>query len=130
MVNLPGRARPDAILLIGAHYDTVRDSPGADDNASGVAGLLELSRTFATLEPALAICFVAFTNEEAPLFLSGQQGSAVHVKAARSERMPSRSRSRCLASTTTGLAASAIHRYFSGSCQNELWAWCNNLTGL
>ena len=102
MVNLPGRARPDAILLIGAHYDTVRDSPGADDNASGVAGLLELSRTFATLEPALAICFVAFTNEEAPLFLSGQQGSAVHVKAARSERMPSRSRSRCLASTTRG----------------------------
>jgi Zn-dependent M28 family amino/carboxypeptidase len=89
VVNLPGRGRSDAILLIGAHYDTVRGSPGADDNASGVAGLLELSRAFAALEPALTVRFVAFTNEEAPFFLSGQQGSAVHAKAARarSERI-------------------------------------------
>ena len=83
VVNLPGRGHSDAILLIGAHYDTVRGSPGADDNASGVAGLLELSRAFATLEPTLTVRFVAFTNEEPPFFLSGQQGSAVHAKAAR-----------------------------------------------
>jgi Zn-dependent M28 family amino/carboxypeptidase len=83
VANLPGRTRSDTILLIGAHYDTVRGSPGADDNASGVAGLLELSRAFAALEPALTVRFVAFTNEEAPFFLSGQQGSAVHAKAAR-----------------------------------------------
>jgi Zn-dependent M28 family amino/carboxypeptidase len=83
VVNLPGRGHSDAILLIGAHYGTVRGSPGADDNASGVAGLLELSRAFAALEPALTVRFVAFTNEEAPFFLSGQQGSAVHAKAAR-----------------------------------------------
>ncbi len=83
VANLPGRDRSDAILLIGAHYDTVRGSPGADDNASGVAGLLELSRAFAALEPALTVRFIAFTNEEAPFFLSGQQGSAVHAKAAR-----------------------------------------------
>jgi len=38
----PGRGRAEDILLIGAHYDTVRGSPGADDNASGVAGLIEL----------------------------------------------------------------------------------------
>ena len=83
VVSLLGRNHSDAILLIGAHYDTVRGSPGADDNASGVAGLLELSRAFATLEPALTIRFVAFTNEEPPFFLSGQQGSAFHAKAAR-----------------------------------------------
>jgi Zn-dependent M28 family amino/carboxypeptidase len=83
VANLPGRTRSDTILLIGAHYDTVRGSPGADDNASGVAGLLELSRAFAALEPALTVRFVAFTNEEPPFFLSGQQGSAVHAKAAR-----------------------------------------------
>jgi Zn-dependent M28 family amino/carboxypeptidase len=89
VVNLPGRGHSDAILLIGAHYDTVRGSPGADDNASGVAGLLELSQAFATLEPTLTVRFVAFTNEEPPFFLSGQQGSAVHAKAARarSERI-------------------------------------------
>ena len=79
----PGRGRAEDILLIGAHYDTVRGSPGADDNASGVAGLLELSRAFADLEPGLTVRFVAFTNEEAPFFRSGQQGSAVHAKAAR-----------------------------------------------
>src|SRR4051794_13669905 len=55
VVNLPGRGRSDAILLIGAHCDTVRGSPGADDNASGVAGLLELSRAFTTLEPTLTV---------------------------------------------------------------------------
>jgi Zn-dependent M28 family amino/carboxypeptidase len=73
----------DEILLIGAHYDTVRGSPGADDNASGVAGLLELSRAFADLEPARGVRFVAFTNEEPPFFFTRQQGSVVHASAAR-----------------------------------------------
>jgi Zn-dependent M28 family amino/carboxypeptidase len=48
-----------------------------------VAGLLELSRAFAGLEPALTVRFVAFANEEPPFFLTGQQGSAVHAAAAR-----------------------------------------------
>ena len=73
----------DKILLIGAHYDTVRGSPGADDNASGVAGLLELSRMFTELEPERTIRFVAFTNEEPPFCFTGHMGSAVHAKAAR-----------------------------------------------
>ena len=46
-VNRGGRGRPGEIILIGAHYDSVRGSPGANDNASGVAALLELSRLFA-----------------------------------------------------------------------------------
>jgi len=78
-----GRSLERGILLIGAHYDTVRGSPGADDNASGVAGLLELSRSFAAIEPNLSIRFVAFTNEEPPFFLTGLQGSALHARAAR-----------------------------------------------
>src|SRR3954452_11430341 len=78
----PGR-KLDEILLIGAHYDTVRGSPGADDNASGVAGWLELSRMFIELEPERTVRFVAFTNEEPPYCFTKHMGSAVHAKAAR-----------------------------------------------
>ena len=75
--------RLDELLLIGAHYDTVRGSPGADDNASGVAALLELSRAFTAVAPALTMRFVAFTNEEPTFFFTHQQGSVVHARASR-----------------------------------------------
>lgn len=45
-VEIYGTVRPDEILIIGAHYDTVWISPGADDNASGVAGVMEIARAF------------------------------------------------------------------------------------
>ncbi len=77
-------SRPDRVLLIGAHYDSVFGSPGANDNGSGVAALLELSRLFATsAEPAVTLRFVAFANEEPPFFATRDQGSAVYAKAAR-----------------------------------------------
>ena len=78
-----GVSRPSEILLIGAHYDSVRGCPGANDNGSGVASMLEISRHFATLTPALTVRFVAFVNEEPPSFFTAQQGSAVYAKAAR-----------------------------------------------
>ncbi len=78
-----GHDEARGILLIGAHYDTVRDSPGADDNASGVAALLELSRDLAGLAPAATVRFVAFVNEELPFFMTGRQGSMVYATAAR-----------------------------------------------
>ena len=78
-----GGARQREILLIGAHYDTVIGSPGANDNASGVSALLEISRLFASIEPALTVRFVAFVNEEPPFFTSHQQGSMVYAEAAR-----------------------------------------------
>jgi hypothetical protein len=79
-----GSRRPGEIVLIGAHYDSVCGSPGADDNASGVAALLELSRAFAAERPARTVRFVAFVNEEPPFFLTGKQGSMVYARAARS----------------------------------------------
>ena len=78
-----GAARKDQILLIGAHYDTVRGSPGANDNGSGVAALIELSRLFADLEPAMTVRFVAFVNEESPFFATDLQGSMVYADMAR-----------------------------------------------
>lgn len=78
-----GSIWPEEILLIGAHYDSVRGSPGANDNASGVATLLEISRLLAKVAPAITIRFVAFVNEEPPFFFTRQQGSMVYAKAAR-----------------------------------------------
>ena len=56
-------------LLIGAHYDSVSGCPGANDNASGVAALLELPRLLTGHTAARAIRFVAFVNEEPPFFM-------------------------------------------------------------
>jgi Zn-dependent M28 family amino/carboxypeptidase len=77
-----GNMRRREILLIGAHYDSVEGSPGANDNASGVAALLEISRAFVATEPAMTVRFVAFVNEEPPFFMSSQQGSMVYAKEA------------------------------------------------
>lgn len=82
-ITRSGAARKDQILLIGAHYDTVRGSPGANDNGSGVATLIELSRLFADLEPAMTVRFVAFVNEEPPFFATELQGSMVYADMAR-----------------------------------------------
>ena len=82
-ITRSGAARKDQILLIGAHYDTVLGSPGANDNGSGVAALIELSRLFADLEPAMTVRFVAFVNEEPPFFMTDLQGSMVYADMAR-----------------------------------------------
>ena len=63
-------------IVVGAHYDTVPGSPGADDNASGVAVLIEL----ASLLRDRKIRFVAFANEEAPYFLGPEMGSYVYAR--------------------------------------------------
>ena len=78
-----GSARSSEILLLGAHYDSVIGSPGANDNASGVAALLELARMFQAVEPVLTVRFVAFVNEEPPFFWTHKQGSMVYAEAAR-----------------------------------------------
>jgi Zn-dependent M28 family amino/carboxypeptidase len=82
-VSRTGAGRAGEIILLGAHYDSVRACPGANDNGSGVAALLEIARRFAALAPALTVRFVAFVNEEPPFFMTRRQGSAVYAKAAR-----------------------------------------------
>ena len=69
-------------LIIGAHYDVYEEQDGADDNASGVAGLLTLARLLKPHENELSIRieFVAFTLEEPPFFRTEQMGSFVHAK--------------------------------------------------
>jgi Zn-dependent M28 family amino/carboxypeptidase len=68
------------LLIIGAHYDTAVGTPGADDNASGIAGLVELAR-LTTLGPAVrTIRFVAFSLEEPPVFGTQDMGSYVYAE--------------------------------------------------
>jgi Peptidase family M28 len=71
---------PPPIVIIGAHYDSVFGSPGANDNGSGVAAVLALARRFASAKPKQTLRFVAFVNEEPPYFLSGEMGSQVYAR--------------------------------------------------
>jgi Zn-dependent M28 family amino/carboxypeptidase len=77
--TLTGQAKPHEIIVIGAHYDSVPGTPGADDNASGVAVLLEIARHFKDLKPERTIRFVAFVNEEPPYFQTDLMGSHVYA---------------------------------------------------
>jgi len=74
-----GSENPDAIVLVGAHYDTIEDTPGADDNASGVAALLELFRLLSRHRFKKTIRFAAFTLEEPPFFSTKLMGSMIHA---------------------------------------------------
>jgi Zn-dependent M28 family amino/carboxypeptidase len=73
-------------LIVGAHYDAFCEGdvfPGADDNASGVAGLLELARLLGRERLARPVTLVAFSTEEPPFFASDEMGSAVHARSLR-----------------------------------------------
>jgi Zn-dependent M28 family amino/carboxypeptidase len=69
--------------VVGAHYDTVEGSPGADDNASGVAAMLEIARLLGDQQLGCTVRCAAFVNEELPFFHSHAMGSAVYARAAR-----------------------------------------------
>lgn len=80
----------EADLVVGAHYDVCGDQPGADDNASGMAGLLELARLLGSRELASPVELVAFSTEEPPYFGSDEMGSAVHARSLRKDGRPLR----------------------------------------
>lgn len=81
-IEIRGDVRTNEIVLVGAHYDSVTGSPGADDNASGVAALLEIARLLADIKPERTLRLVAFVNEEPPFFYFGEMGSKVYARAA------------------------------------------------
>lgn len=83
VAELRGTIRPDEIVVLGAHYDSPPESPGANDNTSGVAALLELAARFKDRKPARTLRFVAFVNEEPPWFQTGLMGSRVNAARAK-----------------------------------------------
>jgi len=72
-----------SFYVVGAHYDTVQTTPGADDNASAVAVMLELARRSLKAELKAPVLFVAFTLEEPPAHLTRHQGSRAFVRQTR-----------------------------------------------
>jgi Zn-dependent M28 family amino/carboxypeptidase len=101
--NVIARFGPDEgeLLVIGAHYDTdanvargqfrangERPTPGADDNASGVAGLLELARLLVKAPPPRPVELVAYALEEMPNFATSNMGSAHHAAALKASGRP------------------------------------------
>ena len=83
IVERRGKGRPDEIVVVGAHYDSVMGSPGANDNATGAAALLEIARDLARRQPESTVRCVFFVNEEPPFFLTGEMGSVVHARRTR-----------------------------------------------
>ena len=72
-------------IVVGAHYDAAGPYPGADDNASGVAGLIELAHLIGRQPPTMQIELVAFSTEEPPYFRTTGMGSSVHAESLRKE---------------------------------------------
>ena len=79
-VVLPGGDRPDEIVLVGGHYDSVLGSPGANDNATGTAAVLELARLLAGRDLSRTVRLVAFVNEEPPFFRTDDMGSLRYAR--------------------------------------------------
>ncbi len=83
-IEIPGKN--SETLVIGAHYDAVDSTPGADDNASAVAGLLEIARLLQEKAPAITLQLAFFANEEAPSFGTEHMGSFAFAQMLRNQK--------------------------------------------
>lgn len=84
-----GESAPEEVIIVGAHYDSVHGSPGANDNGTGVAAMLEIARVMAHTRLPRTVRFVAFVNEEPPFSHTENMGSLVYAEraAARGENI-------------------------------------------
>jgi Zn-dependent M28 family amino/carboxypeptidase len=98
--------------VVGAHYDAVEASPGADDNASGVAGLIELAYLLGDTQLSRGIELVAYTLEEPPFFGTQQMGSAYHVESLADEGVE-----------VTFMIALEMIGYFSNQPGSQQYPW-------
>jgi len=83
IAQIDGESLRESYLVVGAHYDSAEGSPGANDNGSAVAALLELARIMRNDRPARSVRFVAFVNEEPPWFQTDGMGSLRYARACR-----------------------------------------------
>lgn len=81
--ELVGTSKPEEIIIVGAHYDSVIGSPGANDNASGVAAVLEIARLLSKEKLPRTLRMVAFVNEEPPFFQTKNMGSRIYAARSR-----------------------------------------------
>lgn len=83
-----GNVPAESIVVVGAHYDSVAGTVGANDNATGVAAALELARMLQGSRPRRSIRFVFFVNEEPPYFQTEQMGSLIYAHKLRRDKIP------------------------------------------
>lgn len=86
--QLTGTMPAEGTVIVGAHYDSVEGTVGADDNATGVAAVLELARMLRAAKPRRTVRFVFFVNEEPPYFQSDRMGSLVYARQLRRDHVP------------------------------------------
>ena len=79
IIEIKGTKTPEEIIVVGAHYDSAKGSPGADDNATGVAAMLVLSEEFKAKQLGKTVRFVAFVNAEPPFLNTEHMGSRVYA---------------------------------------------------
>ncbi|UCG79288.1 MAG: M28 family peptidase [Nitrospirota bacterium] len=108
IVELPGSRYPEKMLVVGAHYDTAPGTPGADDNSSGVAGLLEICRRLKEREFVTTVKLVFFTLEEPPYFRTGDMGSYRYARRLHKE-----------GAEVTGMISLEMIGYFSDSRHSQ-----------
>jgi Zn-dependent M28 family amino/carboxypeptidase len=87
-VSLVGSDNATGPVIVGAHYDSVAGTVGADDNATGVAGVLELARLLQRSKLHRTVRFVFFVNEEPPYFQTETMGSLVYARQLRHDHIP------------------------------------------
>ena len=81
IVDMPSVNKSSTVLIVGAHYDSIENSPGANDNASGVAALVELGQYLANSPPTnYKVRLIAFANEEPPYYQTKEMGSLVYAE--------------------------------------------------
>jgi Zn-dependent M28 family amino/carboxypeptidase len=82
IANVVPKAKPARIFIVGAHYDSAPGAPGANDNGSGTAAVLELARLLKDIRPSQGteVKFVFFVNEEPPWFHGDEMGSMQHAR--------------------------------------------------
>jgi Zn-dependent M28 family amino/carboxypeptidase len=81
--EIRGTAEPGEIVIVGAHYDSAPGSPGADDNATGVAALMEIGRILRRGPGSRSVRLAAFVNEEPPFFHTDEMGSFRYARRCR-----------------------------------------------
>ncbi len=82
-VETSGHRTPKRVWIVGGHYDSIDGSPAADDNASAVAGVLEIARLLRNARGRDTVRFVTFVNEEPPFYKGPQMGSVVYARRCR-----------------------------------------------
>jgi len=127
IATIRGKSRPSEIVLVGAHYDSVWGSPGANDNASGVAALLAIAGALASEDARQrTIRFVAFVNEEPPYFKTWAMGSHIHASRtrAREENIVA-----MLSLETIGYYSDELNSQFFPFHLGLFYPWTGNFVG-